>query len=238
MTALHLAANKQDKEKDSHPDRRKDCLLSVFVAAIRRGYNFSQLTKTGQTLLHLAVTYANYDMFEALQEAEDHVYQHYPDTPNCWFPNWPMVNTHGVTPLGHWVITKQKTAKAKEQQWLYDFLADRLVDQGWSRAEIQRHEAQQWELGRTLEANKAQSGGKAKHVPFMKHSAPRAKSPQKRRRLDVGAPRGGSSSTSAPSARSPFDPEFQPRSVGKDGWVRKGDGKRGGKSGHQWQKKW
>ena len=227
MTVFHIAASKRDRQAEEQPDRRKDCLLWLFFAAIKRNFNFSQLSARGQTFLHLAVTYSNMAMLQALKEAEAQVYEHHPETPRHFFPNWSMPNYNGITPLGHWVCTNQSTAKSQESRDIYNFLAYRLVDQHWSWDQIQRHETQQWNRGQALWEAKQQSGGKAKHVPYMKHSGVGAKSPQKRRRVDVGAPRGSSSSASASKAYpapSPFD-------------VREptGKGKGSDKSGSQWQ---
>ena len=227
MTCLHIAANKTDPGEAQWPHRRQDCLYWLFVAAIRRGFDLKRRIKSGATLLHQIITYANYAMLRALHDADVHVYETYPETNPRYYVDWAVKDSNGKTPLGHWIISRQQQARNSQQQWMFDFLADRLESQGWTRDQIRRHEQEQKALGEELRAEKKVAMGKKKAVPSMRHTPGRQRSPMKRRRIDDGAPSERAAASSAAGPRSPSgDPPA--RVVEEHRGNRWGGGKGGG----------
>ena len=208
MTCFHIAANKIDTNRISLPTQRFDVLKWMFIVAIQRGFQFARLTNTGSTLLHLIVTYANHDMILALRAAEDHVFEHHPEIPHDFYPNWAVQDGNGRTPLQHFIASRGHTAKSEESQNMFDFLKARLKEAGWHEEEITKHENEQVEKQQAMPAK-----DRVKPGARMKHLANRPKSPFKRRRVDdgaartlstIGAARAPAAGCRAP-ASSPFD---------------------------------
>ena len=207
-SALLMSPAKIAADDAEHPERKRECLEELYIQGIRRSGVINEARRDGMTIMHMAISWSNMLCLEALRSAELYVLNHFPEVDAVYLPNWAIKDSHGKTPLGHWLISRGKEARSEAQWNQYRFLKERLRDADWTEEEIRDHEISQQRLGEALHEEKRASGAKdRKGTQLRKHPAGRSRSAGKRRRLDL-APRGsaGASGSSAPS------PPRRPRS--------------------------
>ena len=238
-SVLLMTAAKTAPDDADEPDRKRLCLESLYIEGILRG-NCINETRDGMPIMHMAISWSNMTCLEALWKAEQYVLDHYPETSLAMLPDWAIQDSHGKTPLGHWIISKENAAKTEPVWNMYRFLKDRLRDCNWSEAEIRDHEKEQRKLGLALNEEKWASGHKnLQRPPLRKHFAGRSRSAGKRRRLDDGPTSAASSSMASPRGARSSTPEAARHPAADDRHIgRKGQGKgwQQGK-GKGWQQK-
>ena len=147
-SAIHLAANKQDKdgkspdEKQSGTARQLRCLERIFGAAIRRGCLInSKFGNAGGTIMHMAVTSSNFAVLKALSAASDTLAPLGAQLQQDWHPDWTAMNSDGVSPLGMFIL-KHVSGRGMRPLSLeiQTFLRERLGQVGWSIQDIEEHE--------------------------------------------------------------------------------------------------
>ena len=236
-SALLMSAAKIAADDAEYPDRKRFCLQNLYIEGILRGNCINETRGDGMPIMHMAISWSNMTCLEAIWKAELYVIENYPETNDDQLPDWAIRDSNGKTPLGHWIISKEKVAKTPAVWNMYAFLKDRLMDCNWSAAEIKDHEKEQRRLGRALNDEKWASGEKNRQGP--RFPAGRSRSPGKRRRLDDGPTSAASSSMASPRGARSSTPEAARHPAADDRHIgRKGQGKgwQQGK-GKGWQQK-
>ena len=163
-SAIHLAANKQDKagngadERQSGTARQLRCLERIFGAAIRKGCLInSKFGSNGGTIMHMAVTSSNLAVLKALGAASDNLAVLGDQLHRDWHPDWTAMNSDGLSPLGMFIM-KHMTGQGLRPMSvdIQTFLTERLAQVGWSDQDIEAHEEAMTERVRELKRERKQ----------------------------------------------------------------------------------
>ena len=148
-SAIHLAANKQDKDGKSPEDRQSGtarqlrCLERIFDAAIRKGCLInSKFGNAGGTIMHMAVTCSNLAVLKALSAASDSLASLGAQLQEDWHPDWTAMNNDGLSPLGMFILKHVSGQSLRPMSVeIQTFLRERLEQVGWSDQDLREHES-------------------------------------------------------------------------------------------------
>ena len=205
-SAIHLAANKQDKAaKDAEQKQfgtplQIRCLERIFAGAIKQGCINYKFGVAGGTILHMAVASSNLAVLNALKEASDTLVGTLgAQLADDWHPDWTTLNNDGLSPLGFFIFKYALHEPGQHLRELstkiLDVLREGLRSVGWSGEEIQSHERDMTDRVRHLKRERAE------------HTAP---PPSKTQRHHLAPPRRVTTPPRHSTPRRPFTPGRSP----------------------------